>query len=87
VSFWLFFLKGVADYFRNHELGQNAGALLAVGFFLSTLNICVVAPCLLQPSGMLLFVPLVIPCALYGWHLRLVIGIRRTIPVRNERAP
>jgi hypothetical protein len=86
VGLWLLFLRNVAKYFRNRELAENAGALLLGGFFLSGFNICLV-PCLREPSSLLMFAPLLVPCALYGWHLRLVIRIRHSIPVRNQRAP
>jgi hypothetical protein len=84
---WLLFLKGVAHYFRNDKLAQNVGAFLDLAFFLFVLNIVLVAPFLFGLSRLLLFVPLIIPCALFGWHLRLVIRVRHIISPRNQPGP
>jgi hypothetical protein len=96
IMFWLLFLKSVADHFCNRELAQNAAVLLVLGFLLLPLNACLVATfsggpnpprVLLEVIGLpylIFFVPLVIPCALYGWHLRLIVQVRRTIPARHQ---
>jgi hypothetical protein len=100
VMFWLLFLKGVAHHFCNHELAQNAAVLLVLAFLLLPLNSCLMAT-FAPESGpnppkdflglglpyLIFFVPLVIPCALYGWHLRLIVQIRRTIPARHQPGP
>jgi hypothetical protein len=85
---WQFFLKGIADYFGNRDLDKKVDEF---AFFLFTLNFCLITPCLLLfsllLSHLLLFVPIMMLCTFFGCHLRLVVGIRDTIPFRNQHSP